>query len=95
MDAAWLTAIGGIVLGLLSFMVAIGTQRSAASKQELESLRETITHLQVENSRLVKRLDDLEFENGALKDWAEALVCQVREMGGVPVRFEEKTRPRE
>jgi len=92
--AATLTVISGIVIALFSFLVAILTWRSSATKEELVSLRQTIEMLQRENDRLRKRLDELEFENGALKDWAEALVCQVRELGGKPARFEEKTRPR-
>lgn len=92
--AATLTAIGGIVIAIISFAVALFTQRSAASREELNSLRLTIETLQRENARLRDRLDDLEFENGNLKAWAEALVCQVKELGGMPARFEEKTRPR-
>jgi len=92
--AATLTIISGTVIALFSFIVALLTWRSSATKDELNSLRQTIEMLQRENDRLRNRLDDLDFENGALKKWAEALVCQVRELGGMPVGFEEKTRPR-
>ena len=94
MDAAQITAIGAFVTGILGMIIAGATWRSSASKEELNSLRSTIDQLTRENERLRNRLDGLEFENGALKEWAEALVCQVQELGGKPVRFEEKTRPR-
>lgn len=95
MDAAQLTAIGAFVTGILGMIIAGMTWRSSASKEELNSLRSTIVLLQTENKRLVERMDDLENERNALKDWAEALFCQVRELGGIPAKYEAKTRPRD
>jgi predicted nuclease with TOPRIM domain len=95
MDAATLMALSGLITGVLGIVIAGLTQHSAASKAELESLRSTIETLQEENERLTERLDKYVRENGALREWAEALVCQVEELGGKPARFKiEDTRPR-
>ena len=83
--AAVITAITAI--GAL--FVSIFVQRSAATKQELDSLRQTIQSLQTENTRLRERMDDLENENRNLKDWAEKLCCQIRDAGLTPVRYKE------
>lgn len=80
--AATLTAIGGIVIAIVSFAVALFTQRSAATREELNSLRLTIQTLQEQNTRLNTRVDKLQ-------DWAQRLCDQVRELGGKPVRMED------
>lgn len=87
--AATLTAIGGIVIAIISFSVALFTQRSAASKVEVDSLRSTIEHLTTQNTKLGERVDVLQRKNDKLREWAEALVCQVRDLGGIPVKMEE------
>lgn len=83
--AAIITAITAI--GALA--VSVFVQRSAATKQELDSLRETIRTLTNENVRLRERMDELADENRNLKDWAEQLCCQVRDAGLTPVRYKE------
>lgn len=83
--AAVITAITSV--GALA--VAIFVQRSAASKEELNSLRQTLSLLTSENVRLRERMDDLEAENRNLKDWAEKLCCQIRDAGLVPVKYKE------
>lgn len=93
--AATLAAITGIVTAIISLAVALFTQRSAATRDELNSLRETISHLQRENNRLSDRITTLEDERDAVRDWAERLVCQVRGAGLVPESYvEPKTEPR-
>ncbi|HLE05660.1 MAG TPA: hypothetical protein VI729_13735 [Anaerolineales bacterium] len=87
LDAAIITAIGALITGIIGIVIAALTAHSAATKAELESLRKTITLLQTENQRLRERLDDLEEENGVLRDWAERLVRQVRGLGGEPERL--------
>ena len=94
MDAAQITAIGAFVTGILGMIIAGATWRSAASKEELNSLRSTIDQLAKENVRLRERMDEIETERDAVRDWAEKLCCQVREYGGTPAKYDEKTRPR-
>src|SRR3990172_13023453 len=57
-----LTAVGSMIVGLIGAGVAVLTARSAASKEELESLRKTIESLQKENVRLQANMVRLECE---------------------------------
>lgn len=94
-DANTLLVLGTFVTAIGGFLLAIITNRNAASKEELESLRKTIRTLQTENDRYGDRLDDLEQENKWLRDWVELLIHQVRGLGAVPVSApeREKTKP--
>ena len=58
-----------------------------AKKDEVDALRSIITELRTYIDNLERDKEDLEF-------WAERLVCQVKEAGLEPVKFERKTRPR-
>lgn len=53
-------SIGGFITGIVAAVVAALTARSAASKDELGSLRATIESLQHENQRLFLRLTEYE-----------------------------------
>lgn len=53
-------SIGGFITGIVAAVVAALTARSAASKDELTSLRDTITALQHENQRLFLRITEYE-----------------------------------
>jgi hypothetical protein len=48
----------------------------------LEPLRKRVEELEL-------KVGDLQLENSSLKDWAEALVCQVKDLGGIPVEFKD------
>jgi chromosome segregation ATPase len=52
-----------LVAALSALVVAIWTARSKATKDELESLRQTIIALQNENTRLQNRVRELEQRN--------------------------------
>lgn len=63
MDPALLTALSGAVLGVIGVVISALTARSAATKDEINSLRQTIIGLSQENERLRRRVQDLENEN--------------------------------
>lgn len=95
--------IGAILTGMAGLITAVTTNRSAASKAQLEVLSKTIETVQRENERLLARVEHLEREvderDGALaqvQEWAELLVAQVRKLGGdpVPMPDREATKPR-
>lgn len=67
-DASTLTAISGLITGLLGIVIAGATARSSASKAELASLRDTINLLMAENVRLRKRIEELELGVDAKND---------------------------
>jgi len=69
-------------LALIGSMVTIGT---SAKKNDVEALRGIIQSLK-------EQIDELEHNNEDLKDWAERLVCQVKEAGLEPVKFKRLTR---
>lgn len=62
-------SLGGFITGIVAAIVAALTARSAASKDELASLRSTIESLQHENQRLFLRL--VEYEGKMAKMQAE------------------------
>lgn len=51
-----------------------------------EQIRSTVMSL---IEPLNQKIDRLERENRSLKHWAEQLVCQVKERGGIPVPYVE------
>jgi predicted nuclease with TOPRIM domain len=63
MDAPTLTALGGLIVGLVSAVVAAYTARNSATRAEVDSLRVTIKALVEENDRLRKRLAEIETIN--------------------------------
>lgn len=67
-DANTITAIGGLITGLIGILIGGLTARSAASKAELESLRDTINSLMAENVRLRQRIEELELGVDAKND---------------------------
>lgn len=95
--------ITSILAGAAGIITAVATNRSAASKAQLEILSGTIAIVQSENKRLLARIEHLEQEleerDGTLaqvQEWAELLVAQVRSYGGTPVQMpvRDPTRPR-
>lgn len=95
--------IGAFISGAAALITAMATNKSAASKSQLEILSGTIAIVQSENKRLLARVEHLEQEleerDGTLaqvQEWAELLVAQVRSYGGTPVAMPERdpTRPR-
>lgn len=108
MDAATiiigvLSAVGGGVVGtIIAGLFQRRKVKAEATVSEAEAndkIRATVMSLIDPLTSRVKTLEkevsDLEAKNTALREWAEALTCQVKELGGVPVPFREpKTRPR-
>ena len=94
------TIIAAAIASLLSLQAVRIQERRQKDATETENA-EKVSNMAVklieplENRivKLEKKIKDLEQERDDLKDWAERLCCQVRDMGGTPVRFEEKTRP--
>jgi len=60
MDPALLTAMSGAILGAIGIVISMMTARSAATKEEINSLRATILTLTAENDRLRRRVEELE-----------------------------------
>lgn len=65
MDPALLTALSGAVLGMIGVVISMMTAKSAATKDEINSLRATILTLTAENERLRRRVEELENQNVA------------------------------
>jgi hypothetical protein len=72
----WVALIGS---GLALAGTIVGYVRSA-KKDELDVLRGVIDSLN-------ERIQQLEDNNADLEDWAERLVCQVKEAGLLPAKF--------
>ena len=70
-------ASGGFITGLAAIITAVLTSRNTARRDEVESLRETITSLQSENERLTKRVqyinDRLEERQGEVNSLRETV----------------------
>lgn len=108
MDAATiiigvLSAVGGGVVGtIIAGLFQRRKVKAEAVVSEAEAndkIRATVMSLLDPLNNRVRELEcevlELKQENAAMKQWAEALTCQVKELGGVPVPFREpKTRPR-
>lgn len=62
MDATLMTAVGSFITAVIGIVIAAATARSAATRDEVESLRRTLKALQEENERLRKRVIELEDE---------------------------------
>lgn len=73
MDATQLTALTGFITGVIGVIIAALTYRSAATKEELNSLRQTILALTQENKRLQERVQELEDENESLRKRIDTL----------------------
>jgi cell division protein FtsL len=69
-----------IIMAAGALIAAVVNIYQSASKNDLEILRGIIAELRTE-------IEDLKAENGDLKDWAERLVCQVKENGLKPVEY--------
>lgn len=75
---------------LVALIMAFGSIIASAvaiilGRSNVKDLREIIAELRSE-------VDDLRNDNEDLKDWAERLVCQVKDAGMVPVSFIRKMR---
>lgn len=94
--------LGALFSGMAGLIAAVMTNRTAATKSQVEILTNTLTMLQLENRRLCERvehlekeIDEREAELSALKEWAELLVDQVKRLGDHPIPVpERKTKPR-
>ena len=82
MDAAIITAISGLVTGLIGIMIAALTARNSAQKAELDSLRTTITTLQAENKRLFDRVTALENGKKHADECNDKLEDEIRVLRG-------------
>ena len=74
MDAEFILALSALIVGVMGAGTAIATNKSAASRVEVEGLKSAITvlqntvsELQEENARLRKRIEELEKENAELR----------------------------
>lgn len=92
--------IGAFLPGIAGLITAIMAGRNAASKSQVDILTNTLSMLQIENKRLVERVEHLEQERedmacelDNLKTWAAMLVGQVIQLGGTPASMPDKTRP--
>ena len=92
--------IGAFLPGIAGLITAIMAGRNSASKSQVDILTNTLTMLQMENKRLVERVEHLEQEREEmaceldnLKTWAAMLVGQVIQLGGTPASMPDKTRP--
>lgn len=90
-----------IIVSSLALIGTIITFLKSANKDDLDVLRGIIEELKEDARCLKEKVDELEAENSDLKDWAERLVSQVKELGSDPVKFirhqrqfKDKTRPR-
>jgi hypothetical protein len=61
--------------------------KAAAKKDDVDALRGIIAELK-------DYITELEADKEDIQAWAEKLVCQVKEAGLVPARFERATRPK-
>lgn len=78
-------AIIALIVSGLALIGTIFTFIQAARKNDLDILRGIISELR-------DRIQELEDKNGDLEAWAEALCCQVKELGHDPVKFMRKDR---
>src|SRR3972149_3039194 len=84
-DPATIAAWGGLITGIAGAVIALVTSRNTARKDELDSLRQPIKSLQVENKRLSARMEEMESE---IEDRDRRIKMLER-------RLEEQTRSRE
>ena len=92
--------VGAFLTGISGLITAIMAGRNSASKSQVDILMNTLSMLQMENKRLVERVEHLEQEREEmaceldnLKTWAAMLVGQVIQLGGKPAAMPEKTKP--
>jgi len=93
-----------VVTGLIAIFVSLITAVGATRKSAFDDLRDVVREVKEQNDKLSKRVDCLEKEISAknreikkrdemindLKDWAEALVAQVKSVNLVPVSFKRR-----
>lgn len=79
-----LTAISGLVTGVLGIVIALFTAISSVKKSEIEGLRSAIELLQAENARLSARVETLQTQNDSLRaeniDLKERVNCLEQEL---------------
>lgn len=99
MDAASITAIGGIITGLTGILIAVYTAVHSAKTAELEVLRCTIGELQKENTRMSERLttkderiDELEREVDKLQKQIEERDSRIKALEDRLAVWEKKRR---
>lgn len=87
-----ITALSIVIPGIYAANRQARKDRTDAAATVQDMAIQLIEPLENRIVKLEKKIKDLEQERDDLKDWAERLCCQVRDLGGTPVKFEEKAR---
>lgn len=92
------SGIAGAIIAGLWQRRKTGAETDSQAADANEKVRATVmlllNPLKTEIQRLGREVDQLKEENSDLRDWAERLVCQVKDLGGHPTAFEPKTEKR-
>lgn len=80
MNAEAAVAIVSTLIAVISVLISLLTAVSAAKKDAFEQLQKLVTTLQT-------RIEELEAENGDLRDWAEKLVDQLHKAKIRPAQY--------
>jgi FtsZ-binding cell division protein ZapB len=85
-----LIGIAGVLAGaLVSWFLQRGKNKADITKTITDTAMSLIQPLKAEIEDLKKEMKRLKTENASLKEWAEALCCQIKELGKEPVEFKE------
>lgn len=86
-----LIGIAGVLVGsLVSWLFQRGKNKADITKVITDTAMSLIQPLKAELEDLKREVKRLKAENADLKDWAEALVCQIKELGKEPIAFKQK-----
>lgn len=80
MDLSQLAVIGGFISAIAALFTSIVVGLRSATREEMKDI-------QSENRRLRKRMRVAECRQQDFERWAQALVRQVRELGGEPAEL--------
>lgn len=69
-----------LIVSGLALLGTLITFLGSARRTELDILRGVIDELK-------EQIEELKATNADLEDWAERLVCQVKDLGVIPVKF--------
>jgi len=97
-DITFVLSIVGVISGLIALYVSLRKlpldlqkQKSdfeAAKTKRIVLLETRVSNLETQVEAQAKIIKKLRGENNDLKKWADKLVHQVVELGGIPVEFE-------